>query len=30
MRNGLMYRGTNFPFTPNLFTPFIGETLKYT
>jgi hypothetical protein len=30
MGNGLMYRGANFPFTPNLFMPFMGKTLKYT
>jgi hypothetical protein len=25
-----MYLGANFPLTPNLCTPFVGETRKYT
>jgi hypothetical protein len=28
--NEPMYRGANFPLTPNQLTPFIGDTFKYT
>jgi hypothetical protein len=30
IRNGSIYRGANFPFTPNQLTPFIGDTFRYT